>query len=104
MRLLASAIVSIGWCAVGFIMTFRPKLYRNWGRTLVDRTTYAENDRAMAATAVEFSNARDTVYGGRSVLIHRFRVVNAITGVTSPLHSKSRWAFWSAIPDNLSSH
>ena len=28
MRLLAVAIVCLSWCTVGFVMAFRPKLYR----------------------------------------------------------------------------
>ena len=53
------------------------------GRKLVDRTPYAENDRAMAALTVEFSNPRDIVYGLRRLFIHWFRVVNAIAGEIS---------------------
>ena len=34
----------------------------------------------MAATAVEFSNPRNTANGHRRVFIRRFRLVNAITG------------------------
>jgi ammonia channel protein AmtB len=30
MRLLAVAIVCLTWCAVGFVMAFRPQLYRKW--------------------------------------------------------------------------
>ena len=50
----------------------------------MDRTTCAKDDRAMAATAVEFPNHWDTVYGLRRVFIHRFCVVDAIAGVISP--------------------
>jgi hypothetical protein len=51
---------------------------------VVDRTTYAENDRAMAATEAEFSNARDSIYGLRHLCIHQFPVVDAIAGEKSP--------------------
>jgi hypothetical protein len=68
----------------GFVMAFRPKLYRKWAESSwMDRTTYAKNDRAMAAPTVEFSNPRDIVYGLLRLFIHRFRVVNAIAGVIS---------------------
>jgi ammonia channel protein AmtB len=30
MRLLAVAIVCVTWCAGGFVMAFRPNLYRRW--------------------------------------------------------------------------
>ena len=33
MRLLAVAIVCISWSAVGFVMAFRPKLYRKWAES-----------------------------------------------------------------------
>jgi hypothetical protein len=50
---------------------------------VVDRTTYAEDDRAMAATASELSSARDTVYSLPRLFIHGFLIVNAIAGVIS---------------------
>ena len=66
---------------------FLPQALSQVGRKLVDRTTHAKNDRAMATTPVEFSNPRDTTNGLRRVFIHRFRVVNAIADVISPFHS-----------------
>jgi hypothetical protein len=33
LRLLAAAIVCIAWCAVGFVMAFRPELYRRWAES-----------------------------------------------------------------------
>jgi hypothetical protein len=58
-------------------------------KKLVDRTTYAKNDRAMAATAAEFSNPRNTANGLRRVFIRWFRVVNAIAG--EKVRRERRW-------------
>jgi hypothetical protein len=57
------------------------------GREVVDRTTHARNDRAMAATALECSNTWGIVNSLRRVFIHRFPVVNAIAGVMPRLQT-----------------
>jgi hypothetical protein len=58
-----------------------PQALSSVGGKLVDRTIHTKNGRALAATEVEFSNPWCIVYGLRRVLVHRFRIANAIADI-----------------------
>ena len=81
LRLLSAAIVCVIFCTVGFRDNPSPQALSSVGGNLVGRATHTKNGRALAATEVEFSNPWCIVYGLRRVLVHRFRVANAIADI-----------------------